>query len=333
MFIYKRDNTYYVEYFDNNSNKKKRISTGKSTKTAALEYVYQLQEKLNTKAEPVSISLSLFRDEYLNYTISIYSKKYLRSIRLSFRMLLNFLGDPLILQISDKDIERFLLNTHRRAQHAALLYKRTLSAAFNKAICWSYIDSNPFTKFKSPRAVRKFPATISEPELTSILEKVYIKELKKAFLIAYYTGVRQNELVNLKWDHVKLNEKIIVIKNSAEFTTKNKKERIIPISKHIFSELVDMNDNKHSEYVIPNKCGYKYHPDSLSHKFKDAVREAKLPEEIHFHSLRHSFASNLVRHGVSLYIVKELLGHSDIATTQIYAHLDNKSLISAIDNL
>ncbi len=61
---------------------------------------------------------------------------------------------------------------------------------------------------------------------------------------------------------------------------------------------------------------------------KKSVRAAELNDKIHFHSLRHSFASNLVQKGVSLYVVKELLGHEDIKTTQIYSHFSKKIYIS-----
>ena len=60
------------------------------------------------------------------------------------------------------------------------------------------------------------------------------------------------------------------------------------------------------------------------------LRKAKLNDDIHFHTLRHSFASILVHRGVSLYVVKELLGHEDLSTTQIYSHLQKENLYSAI---
>ena len=76
--------------------------------------------------------------------------------------------------------------------------------------------------------------------------------------------------------------------------------------------------------------GIKYRSDTISKCFKKAVRKAKLNELIHLHTLRHSFASNLVKKDVSLYIVKELLGHNDITTTQVYSHLTIESLRSAV---
>ncbi len=71
--------------------------------------------------------------------------------------------------------------------------------------------------------------------------------------------------------------------------------------------------------------------DFVSKKFKEAIRLAKLDDKIHFHTLRHSFASLLVQRGVSLYVLKELLGHEDLTTTQIYSHLQQQNLKGAVN--
>jgi len=82
------------------------------------------------------------------------------------------------------------------------------------------------------------------------------------------------------------------------------------------------------------KCsGIKLSVDFINKQFKKAVRAAKLNDKIHFHTLRHSFASMLVQRGVSLYVVKELLGHEDLSTTQIYSHLQNQNLMDAVNLL
>ena len=76
--------------------------------------------------------------------------------------------------------------------------------------------------------------------------------------------------------------------------------------------------------------GKAFTGDYVSKKFKRACKAAGMDKAIHFHSLRHSFASNLAQKGVSLYVIKELLGHSSISTTEIYSHLNMDSLKEAI---
>jgi site-specific recombinase XerD len=85
--------------------------------------------------------------------------------------------------------------------------------------------------------------------------------------------------------------------------------------------------------VFCKKDGSKYCGNYVSRKFKGACIAAGIEKEIHFHSLRHSFASNLVQNGVPLYTIKELLGHSSISTTEIYSHLNMDSLREAVKKL
>ncbi|MCB9336460.1 MAG: tyrosine-type recombinase/integrase, partial [Flavobacteriales bacterium] len=75
------------------------------------------------------------------------------------------------------------------------------------------------------------------------------------------------------------------------------------------------------KYVFGKENGFPFTGDYFSKNFKKAVRAANLDEGIHFHTLRHSFASNLAQKGVSIYVIKELLGHSSVSTTEIYSHL------------
>ena len=88
-----------------------------------------------------------------------------------------------------------------------------------------------------------------------------------------------------------------------------------------------------SSYVFCKGNGEKYTGDYFYRSFKRACIAAGMDKSIHFHTLRHSFASNLAQQGVSLYVIKELLGHSSVSTTEIYSHLNIESLKEAISVL
>jgi integrase/recombinase XerD len=77
----------------------------------------------------------------------------------------------------------------------------------------------------------------------------------------------------------------------------------------------------------------KFNPTYASRSFKKCVWAFELDDKIHFHTLRHSFASNLAQRGVYLYVIQKLLGHSKITTTQIYSHLRTEDLVKAINEL
>ncbi len=136
----------------------------------------------------------------------------------------------------------------------------------------------------------------------------------------------------MKWNWIDFTQNIITIKNSNEFNSKNKRERIIPIHQKVQTIL----QNRFQLGRLPNNLVFyryediKLNEDFVSKQFKKAVRTAKLNDKIHFHSLRHSFASALVQRGTSLYAVKELLGHENIKTTQIYSHLAKENLMDAV---
>ena len=87
------------------------------------------------------------------------------------------------------------------------------------------------------------------------------------------------------------------------------------------------------DFVFADSRGNRLNEDYVSKKFKEYVRVVKLDDKIHFHTLRHSFASLLVQRGVSLYVVKELLGHEALSTTQIYSHLQQQNLRDAVNLL
>jgi len=125
--------------------------------------------------------------------------------------------------------------------------------------------------------------------------------------------MRLGEIINLKWKNVNLATKIITVCDE-EFITKGR-EKIIPVG---------------NSYVFCKNNGEKFTGDYISQMFKRACKAAGMDSRIHFHTLRHSFASNLAQKGVSLYTIKELLGHSSISTTEIYSHLNIEALQKAI---
>lgn len=282
-----------------------------------------------TAAENKSISLSAFKDEYIKYSQLSKSSSYIkRSIEPAFKFFIQFIGNKPLKEISLKEIDNFIISKYNHSPSSAALYYRTLKAAFNKAIAWEYIELNPFTKIKAPKLAKSLPVFINEEQLQAIISKTEEQYLKDIFTFAFYTGMRIGEILNMKWDWIDTAQNIIIIKNSATFKSKSKKERIIPIHNKV-NEILSRY-NKNSAFIFYRVKGIKLNEDFVSKKFKKYLRDAKLSDDIHFHTLRHSFASNLVQKGANLYVVKELLGHEDIKTTQVYSHLTQSSLTSAV---
>lgn len=156
---------------------------------------------------------------------------------------------------------------------------------------------------------------------------------KTMLLTLYSCGLRVSELCSLKRNDVHLNEKILKV------TGKGDKERIIPIvdacvqQMELYLNLVRKNWQKKT---IPNffinQYGRVLTRQYVHNLIKKKCEECNLNPNLSAHSFRHSFASHLLDGNADLRIVQELLGHSDIQTTQIYTHIQNKRLVNAYDN-
>ncbi len=336
----KRSPYYQIIYWENG--KRTSISTCKKTKQEALSFLSEFEKNLAKKKKVKPVSLADFQKEYIEQLSLTKSTAYIeKSVKIAFKQFILYLGNEKILlrKIKNREAEKFILEIYSRAKYSSLLYLRTLKAAFNKAVLWNYIKENPFAKVKAPKIESNFPVFIDNVELNKILEFVKEDYLRLLYLTAYYTGMRLSEIINLRWNAVDFESRFITVKNTEGFTTKSKKERMIPIPNVLFNKLIlikpkiisiNRNDN---DFVFYRVKGVALNSNFVSKKFKQAVLRAEVNSKVHFHTLRHSYASNLARRGVPLLIIKELLGHQSIRTTEIYSHLQQTDLVEAVNKL
>lgn len=194
-------------------------------------------EKSKKKVLESSINVYKFSQEYKKYIKITFSSTYIKSVVLSLKHLSEFFGeDKLIVDLSVKDIEELKYYLMNRAPKGFTVYMRTLKAAFNIANKWGYITSNPFQKVKFKKGQKKKPIFITRNDLQLVLEKTKSEQMKCIFLFAFNTGCRLNEIINLRWKNIDLNNLIITIGDKL-FTTKNEKQRIIPISNELIKDL------------------------------------------------------------------------------------------------
>jgi site-specific recombinase XerD len=335
MFIGKKKNgIYFIDFFDPNGNRNRRISTGTKIKSEAQKFLAQFAQRIFNDNPKSSKTLTEFQNEYVDNVARNLSPNYTKSILLSFSQLANNLGDVKISSITTLSIQSFLTAVYTKSPHAAELYYRTLKAAFTKAVDWEFLNSNPFKKIKLPKPQKKFPLFITEQQLNVLLAQTNDNLMSDIIIVAFYSGMRLAEILNMKWSHVSFTDKLVVVKNNETFTTKSKKDRIIPMCDRLFSTLINryelLVDKNATEYVFEKFRGVKYLNDHISKSFKKILKKTTLDQKLKFHSLRHSFASNLIQKGVSIYVMKELLGHCDISVTQIYSHLQSENLIKAV---
>ncbi len=295
------------------------------------------------------VTLRVFIDEYMYLLKNNCSASYAESVQLSFNHLTGFFDmQRTLCSIQQKDLENFLIYLQQKVKKGYVVYFRNLKAAFNKAREWKYVSENFFTKVKLPKKQKLVPVFINSDQLSVICDRIKNKIVKDVVVFAFYTGMRLDEIVNLKWKNVDLEKRIITV-GDEEFTTKGRTQRFVPICEETYEVLSRQktqysrvtpsfilplgNGENISGFVFCKGNGEHYTGDYYSKEFKNACKAAGFDNTIHFHSLRHSFASNLAQKGVSLYTIKELLGHSSISTTEIYSHLNVESLREAVKKL
>jgi len=186
---------------------------------------------------------------------------------------------------------------------------------------------------ESPRLVAHLPEVMTEAEVEALLAQPDTKTLTglrdKAMLeMLYATGARASEVVGLTLDALHFNVGYI------RCFGKGSKERIVPVAQSAISAVNEYLESarplllkgRTSEFLFPGKTGGALARQSVWRIVKKRVREAGIGRRVSPHTLRHSFATHMLQHGADLRAIQEMLGHADIATTQVYTHVDHSRL-------
>lgn len=202
-----------------------------------------------------------------------------------------------------------------------------LRKIFNVAIDWAYAADNPVRKVKLYSEKENIRERILAEDEEERLLSVSYQHLKPMLIVALNSGMRKSEVFNLKWQNVNFETRQISIKES-----KGGRERKIPINSTLSSLLHALKSrNGQSEYVFTNPKTGKPFTD-VKKSFDTACTNADI-DDLRFHDLRHTFATRLVRRGVDLVIIKELMGHASIVTTQRYLHSQADVKFQAVEAL
>ena len=265
--------------------------------------------------------------EFIEYFVNL-SKHDLRPNTLArvydpaFKSFLRIAGDRRLSSYTVLDVETY--RADRLNEWSPVTYNicfRALKAAFNRALKWDLIKENPFLKSKQVRVPEKPPVHFTHEEFDEFIAFVEEPVLKDLFIFGVMTGMRQGELLNLPWCNVDLDHKLIRISSQDGFVTKTGRSRTIPLNDDALELLQRLKPIAVDGGYVFTRGGEPLRPSYATHTFKRYIRAADLRDDLKFHSLRHTFATWLVQSGASIYEIQKLLGHSDIKTTQIYAHL------------
>jgi len=236
--------------------------------------------------------------------------------------------------ISTKQINQFLQEVNDRSANATVLRIKTSIVSFHKFLSQYYrLKSNPASSIQKIKKIYRYPKTINLSNINQILEENHSEHESfhiAMFDVLYSCGLRVSELVNLNLNQIFLEQGYIRV------IGKGDKERIIPMADITRKNLKKYIDNERFLW-LKNKSNIVFiKPDSkpinrqyVYNSLKNRCKELGLDIDISPHKLRHSFATSLLNGGADLRIVQELLGHSDISTTQIYTHVEGKRMHDA----
>ena len=279
-------------------------------------------------------------DSFLDY-LSVeraLAKNTILAYRADLNLYLDFIdkrGIPVLSKVTKNDIVEFMLFQKAQGISPTSISRRLAAIRmFHRFLARERVlKSDPTTLIDSPKLWKKIPDTLSLNEVEALISQADVRNQQgardKAILETLYaTGMRVSELSNLKTNNVNLDIGFL------RCIGKGNKERIIPLGKkaiasikrYLESSRLHFLKQKTSEFLFISRSGTKLSRQSVWKLIKRYALEAKIKKSIKVHTLRHSFATHLLERGADLRSVQEMLGHSNISTTQIYTHIDKERL-------
>ena len=237
-----------------------------------------------------------------------------------------------LLNNSYKDMTKYFDNINNIGSRSLAHHITVVNSFYNFLVREKVIDNNPCLNILLPKLPQKLPNYLTEEEVNKLLDinlvTPYDYRNKAMLELLYATGLRISELVNLKITDIDLHNCFVRVFG------KGKKERIVPIG-DVAIKYLNIYIGSYRDTILKDKISdYLFISNSLKNIsrqgfFKILKNECKrcgIDKNVSPHVLRHSFATHMLSHGADLRVIQELLGHEDISTTQIYAHLVNEKL-------
>lgn len=274
-----------------------------------------------------------------------YEKRFSRHTLISYKTDLNqftgFVKDNFQIEIKD------VTHSHIRSWVVSMVEVKLSARSINRKIATlrsfykfllkrEEISKDPTSKIKVLKTSKKLPQFVKESELDTLLDHFEFKEnisgwRDKAMLeILYGTGVRLSELINLKELDIDLDNRTIKVLG------KRNKERVIPFSNSLKGVIISYQKFKNEkfenqDYLLVTNKGEQLYPEFVYRTIKKYLKSYTSVDKTSPHVLRHSFATHLLNKGADLNAVKDLLGHSSLAATQVYTHNSMEKLKKVFD--
>ena len=229
--------------------------------------------------------------------------------------------------VTETNLNSYILDLEKKGMAAATVSRNiaSMKAFYLYMMRNGEVTTDPAENLKAPKVEKKIPDILSVADINKLLEQPGERTSKglrdRAMLeLLYATGIRVTELISLKVGDINRKMDYIVCRD-------RNRERVIPfgskakeaLDNYMGAARQDLIGNKECEMLFPNCSGESMSRQGFWKLLKQYVKQAGIQMEITPHTLRHSFAAHLVDNGADLHVVQEMLGHSDISTTMMYA--------------
>ncbi|MFX0116045.1 MAG: site-specific tyrosine recombinase/integron integrase [Candidatus Hodarchaeota archaeon] len=257
-----------------------------------------------------------------------YSGETIKEYKYDLEMLDRFIPAKPLMSYTTMEIRRFLQHLKRDRRYAAPSLHRKICSTrsfFKFLRQQNYITDNPAEVIESPKISRSLPKTLAIEDVSRLLTAAKTPRNRLVIILLYSTGVRVSELRNLSIGDIDFEQDLVHVVRG-----KGGKDRKVPLAPHVRSMLQDFISTLESKGpntpLFRNRGGGRLTVRSIQRIIQKAKKNASISKKVTPHALRHAFATHLCDNNVNIRVIQELLGHSSLATTQLYTHVSLEHL-------
>lgn len=244
-----------------------------------------------------------------------FSQQTIKTYLMQTKLFLDYIKkDPK--EIIEQDIKAYLssLIASKMQPRSLALKKAALKFYFHE------IHKREIVNIKTPKIAKNIPIVLSKEEIKKLIASTPTEKSKLLIGLLYSSGLRVSECVGLKTQDLELQNNLGWVRGG-----KGGKDRMFILSELITLHLRMYLENKQQEYLFPGRNGHISVRD-VQKIIQNAAKKSDIKKKVSPHTLRHSFATHLLDSGTDIRVIQELLGHSQLSTTQIYTHVSGEQL-------
>lgn len=222
-------------------------------------------------------------------------------------------------EITEDDVKMYVAeNLSNSASTSIILFLSAIKYAYS-----NILKRDITLGIRRPKREKRLPTVLTKDEIKKMLSNIETRKSKLMVSLLYACGMRVSEILNLKIDDLNFDERAGNIRQG-----KGKKDRIFNIPSFLFNDLkkqAKRQKESGQEFLFTGPKG-PLTPRNIQKIVSKIAKKAGIKKAVHCHTLRHSFATHLLENNVDIRKIQELLGHSDLSTTQIYTHISREEL-------